>query len=50
MPIHYAIDKFKLLEEIRRLEESGYVVRFIIPDFVSENGSITHYIIIFDEP
>jgi len=54
MPIHYHIDKFNLLEEVRRLEEAGMIVRFILPEETLDLGHsvaiVTKYIIIFDEP
>lgn len=55
MPIHYHIDKFNLLEEVRRIEEAGNIVRFIVPELIhhapgNSFGDITKYIIIFDEP
>lgn len=55
MPIHYNIDRFSLLEEVRRLEEANMIVRFILPQLIEHKpntifGHVISYIIIFDEP
>jgi hypothetical protein len=55
MPIHHAIDRFKLLEEVRRLEEAGMIIRFILPELLYHRPGelytvISQYLIIFDEP
>lgn len=55
MPIHYNIEQFKLLEEIRKIEEAGNIVRFVVPESIKHEpgnkfGIITTYIIIFDAP
>jgi hypothetical protein len=55
MPIHHAIDRFKLLEEVRRLEEAGMIIRFILPELIHHKpgelfGVVAQYLIIFDEP
>ena len=55
MPIHFNIQKHSLLEEVRRLEEAGMIVRFIVPDLIEHKpgnmfGIVMSYAIIFDEP
>ena len=55
MPIHYNIPKHSLLEEVRRLEQAGMIVRFIVPDMIEHPPGhifaiVMSYAIIFDEP
>lgn len=54
MPIHNCIDRFKLLDEIKLLEDGGHKIKFILPELIEHKpgnqfGLIIQYLIIFEE-